>query len=490
MSKLFEIKNSLEKEKLQEIHDFSCRILETTGMKFISDEILDALEKNGSKIDRNSNIAYIPRKLVEKKLNEFSKEIAKGKKHVMLNGGVSYDVGDKIFCKFGSTAPRFFDLDKQKAREATENDLINSIKFGQAVDEIGMVGCPMYTKKIGSKEIDPNFTPIINAMLLAKFTTKLGNSEVNSLKQLKYLIEMGIVIRGSKEKFLKDPCFLTAKESISPLLLEKNACDVLVGLAKNGLPATMIPMPIMGASMPVTISGAVAVTNAEIIATMTALRCIVPDAMVGGGSMASFMDMSGKGIKFNVIDAIKVDMVLSQLYEELYSMDFGCGIYSSDSKLLGSEILIERFMKILGAFFVKKYNYVIGLYDQGMVFSPELALVEIEIIKALHEMSKGIDTQNLDESLISTLRNLGPGGNFLSETHTLNNFKKALRSKILEEVFVFNASKNMKNVYERANAVYKDIMKNQNHYRLSEDKEKEIDDIVRRAHKDIISREF
>ena len=41
---------------------------------------------------------------------------------------------------------------------------------------------------------------ITNAMLLAKHTTKLGNSEVNSKKQLKYLMEMGaediIVIAG------------------------------------------------------------------------------------------------------------------------------------------------------------------------------------------------------------------------------------------------------------------------------------------------------
>lgn len=59
----------------------------------------------------------------------------------------------------------------------------------------------------------------------------------------------------------------------------------------------MIPMPILGAGVPITISGAVAVTNAEILATMTALRCCVEGAMVGGGSMASYMDMGRQGTK-------------------------------------------------------------------------------------------------------------------------------------------------------------------------------------------------
>jgi len=260
----------------------------------------------------------------------------------MINGGVAYNVGDRIFCKFGAISPRFYDWESKSVREATEEDLINSIRLGNAVDEIGMVGCPLYVKKIGIKDIDPNFTPIINAMFLAKYTTKLGNSEVNSAKQVKYLIEMGVLVKGSLENYKKELCFFTAKESISPLVLDRDACEVLIALAKNGLPAAMIPMPIMGAGVPVAIAGAVTVNNAEILATMTALRCIVPDAMVGGGSMASYMDMRGKGIKFNVMDALKVDMIAAQVFEELYGLDYGYGIYSSDSKMLGIDILIER----------------------------------------------------------------------------------------------------------------------------------------------------
>ena len=490
MDKLYSINNAVDEKDLGAIHDYGCKILKEVGMKFLSDEILDSLEENGAKIDREKSVAFFPQKLIEEKLNEFSGEVRSGRSHKMMNGGVAFDVGDKIFCKFGSIAPKFFNWDSQSEREATEEDLINAIRLGSAVEEIGMVGCPMYIKEIDGKQIDPNFTPIINAMLLAKNTKKLGNSEVNSLKQLKYLMEMGIVIRGSLEEYEKDPLFITAKESISPLLLDKDACEVLIGLAKNGLPATMIPMPILGAGVPVTISGAVAVTYAEIIATMTAIRCAVPGAMVGGGSMASYMDMSGRGIKFNIMDAIKVDMTLSQIFEELHGLDYGYGIYSSDAKKLGSEVLTERMFKILGGFLVKKYNYVIGLYDQGMVFSPELALAEIEMIKAIHELCKGFKLDDLNNDLLLEIKSAGHGGNFMASMHTLNNFRDSMRLEILEEVYDSKNKKTIGSIYGRANKKYKDILSSDDKYELPQDKSKEIDKIVVAAREDIIGRQW
>jgi trimethylamine--corrinoid protein Co-methyltransferase len=490
LDKLYTINNAAGEKDLSIIHDYSCKILKEVGMKFISEEILDSLEENGAKIDREKSVAFFTQKLIEEKLHGFSDEIKSGRSHIMRNGGVAVDIGDKIFCKFGSIAPRFFDWDSQSEREAAEEDLVNAIRLGDAVEEIGMVGCPMYIKKIDEKPIDPNFTPIVNAMLLAKNTKKLGNSEVNSLKQLKYLMEMGIVLRGSLEEYRNNPVFLTAKESISPLLLDKNACEVLIALAENGLPATMIPMPILGAGVPVAISGAVALTYAEIIATMTAIRCVVPGAMVGGSSMASYMDMSGRGIKFNVMDAIKVDMFLSQIFEELHGLDYGYGIYSSDAKKLGSEVLVERMFKVLGAFFVKKYNYVIGLYDQGMVFSPELALAEIEMTRAIHELCRGFELDDLNNDLLLELKNVSHGGNFMASMHTLNNFKNTMRLEIMEEVFDSKSKKTIGSIYERANKKYKDILNSSGRYKLPQDKSKEIDKIVAAAHKDIIGRQW
>ena len=65
-----------------------------------------------------------------------------------------------------------------------------------------------------------------------------------------YLMELGKIVRGSQEAYLQRPCFVTAKETISPLVLDEDAGDVLLLLAQHNLPCVIIPMPITGTSSP------------------------------------------------------------------------------------------------------------------------------------------------------------------------------------------------------------------------------------------------
>jgi trimethylamine:corrinoid methyltransferase-like protein len=179
------------------------------------------------------------------------------------------------------------------------------------------------------------------------------------------------------------------------------------------------------------------------------------------------------------------------MFQEKYGLDYGYGIYSSDAKELGGEVLMERVFKILGGFMAGKYNYVIGLYDQGMVFSPELALAEIEIARAIHELYSGFSLDDLKgNGLLDEIRDAGHGGNFMASMHTLNNFKNTMRVGILEEVFDPKSKKVLGSIYERANARYKDILENGEKYELPADKSKEIDRILAAAHRDIVGEDW
>ena len=159
MGSLFEIKNSFDKNKFQGIHECSLKVLEETGMKFMNTDILKSLESRGARIDWAGQIAFLPKKLVENILSDIRKEIKRGKTQIMLNGGVAfrYKTNNKIFCKLGAVAPNIFDWDIQKKRRATEVDLINSLRLGEAIPEIGIVGCPMYIDKLNKKQIKPDF---------------------------------------------------------------------------------------------------------------------------------------------------------------------------------------------------------------------------------------------------------------------------------------------------------------------------------------------
>ncbi len=219
----------------------------------------------------------------------------------------------------------------------------------------------------------------------------------------------------------------------------------------------------------------------EILGTMTAIKTIVL-----GGSMPAATDMKTGEISYDVPSAIKLDVAMTKMHEEFYGFDFGTGIYCSDAKFLGPEIIQERIIQLLAAAFLKRFNPPIGLYDQGMIFSPELVLIEIDIVKyIINSFIENIEDNDID-LVIEIINNVGPGGTFLTEKHTLDNFKKLFRSEILGEIVDMKNDKKLKSMFDLSNEKYKKIMENIKPFKLPADKEKEIDRIVERAYKDII----
>jgi hypothetical protein len=118
--------------------------------------------------------------------------------------------------------------------------------------------------------------PLSDNCLIACFTTKAGATEVWNAQELDFLMEIGEVARGNRQAYLANPCFVTAKETISPLILSEEAGEVLLLLAQRGLPTTVIPMPLTGGSSPISLASNVALCNAEVLGVATALRCACP----------------------------------------------------------------------------------------------------------------------------------------------------------------------------------------------------------------------
>ena len=116
---------------------------------------------------------------------------------------------------------------------------------------------------------------IKTAAAIACYTTKAGATEAWNTKELDFLIEMGEVVRGGHEAYMANPCFVTAKETISPLILTDEAGDVLLALAQRGLPTTIIPMPLTGVLSPMSLAANIALCNAEISLVWPRL-CDVP----------------------------------------------------------------------------------------------------------------------------------------------------------------------------------------------------------------------
>ena len=324
--------------------------------------------------------------------------------------------------------------------------------------------------------IDPRLQRIKTAAVVAKNTQKAGPTEVWNSKELEFLVEIGKVVRGSWKEYVQNPCFITAKETTSPLTLTTPAGEVLLALARKGLPCTIIPMPISGGTCPVTLASNIVMANAEILGAMAAIKAVYPEAPVVGGVISGIMDMSTGGTSFAAPEAILQDLGLAKLHEELYGFDLGIGTGYIDAKCPGIQAGVEKELKILTSGLVGRVNYPVGILNGGKRFSPEEALIDIEIAKLVHQYLKGIEV-NEDTLAIEAIQEVGIGGNFLSHDHTLGNFRKVIWFPEIFERSLFEKE----DVMNKARQRWKSVLESSQPYRIEREKAKEIDRIVKSA---------
>lgn len=463
------------KMDFEKIHQYSLKILNEVGMIFHSEKLLSCLEKSGATINWTNKVAKFPFSLIEEKISLQKQQIINGARQIILSGGVATKPYQGEGGKLGAGALKIYNYAKKIVENPTEDDVKNSIIFGHSCSDIKSIGAPLVCDIFRGKKINPDVLPIVRAYNVATNTSKLGTNEVDKPWQLKYLIEIGKVLKISQEAYFDDPCLITAKHTLSPLQLDEDACDVLMELAKNNLPANIIPMPIMGTSSPVTLLGTMCMVNAEIIAVLAAIKSVKPEAIILGGVMGVNTNMKTGCMLFSMPAALKLNIMMSKMHDEFYGFDFCTGLYGTNSKVLGEELIFERIFQIASGFISGMSNFPVGLFSEGMVFSPELALVELDFIKSLSRLFSEEYENDFDE-VFEVIKETSPGGTFLDKKHTFMNFKKIFIPEIIKEVI--NDNKKIKDMFDFAHEKYNSIMKGTDRFFLQPDKQKAIDKLL------------
>jgi trimethylamine---corrinoid protein Co-methyltransferase len=410
-------------DELQQLHDASLAILADPGMKIQSRQLRQALRAAGAAVDDAAEVVRFPAALVEKTLEGMKAQVQAGKRQRVLNGVVASITPLAMGVKFGGACIEIYDWKAKAARPPRRADLVDLVRLGEALPEVATVGNPVvYLQEDDGRPVDPRMQRVKTAALIARHTTKAGATEVWNAAELKYLMELGQIVRGSREAYLANPCFVTAKETISPLVLDEKAGDVLLLLGQNDLPCTIIPMPTTGASSPMTLASNIAIGNAEILGTFTAVRAACPTANMVGGVISGVIDMRSGAAVFGAPEAVLQDVALAELHERLYGFDFGVGGYI-DAKYPGPQIVME----VLGRFSIlariNRYNVPVGLLNGGKRFSAEQAMLGIEIERWILESGKGVEVS--PETLrLEQIRKVGISGHSLGEEHTAEFMRK------------------------------------------------------------------
>jgi trimethylamine--corrinoid protein Co-methyltransferase len=237
-----------------------------------------------------------------------------------------------------------------------------------------------------------------------------------------------------------------------------------------------------GATSPVTMAGAIAQANAEILAGLVIHQLTNAGAPFIFGAGMSPMDMQSMQPTYSAPEAMMTQAGLCQIGRCLYELPtWGFGGCSA-SKLADEQAVNEAATYLMMAGWAgTNLVHDVGYLEFGLTYSFDLLVMCNEFIGQVRRMMEGItvDKENL---AVECVKRVGPGGHFLGDVHTLNHFRENWQPDLTDRrTYQDWQSRGAKSMGQLAKEKIKDLKQSHQPQPLSPEVEAQIDKILKRA---------
>ncbi len=407
--------NIMNKEQLDRIHNGTLRILEHTGVKIFESESLELLYKAGARVE--GPLVKIPPWMVEKAL-----ETAPSVVTLFARDGSRNIIMDKnnIHYGTGSEVPFTIDLYSGERWRPVKQDNCHAAQLVEVLEHIDFA---MSLGVATDVPVDASDLHQFEAMILN--TNKPILFTAYKRRGLESIIEIARLVAGGKEELLEKPGLALYAEPSSPLMHSCDALEKLLTCASEGIPLIYATTPMLGATAPVTMGGALVVANAEILTGLVIhqLKARGAPFIYGGGIPPMHMGTSICSYGGPERDRGCISLVeLSRYYGLPSFTTAGCTDAHSFDQQAGME---AGFSLLIAGLAGGNLIHNLGYMGIGMISCLEHLLLCNEAVGAVKHLLRGVDTS--DEHLaLDLIDKVGPGGHFLADEHTMKHFRREL----------------------------------------------------------------
>ncbi|MFO7642863.1 MAG: trimethylamine methyltransferase family protein [Desulfosarcina sp.] len=439
-------------EDVHRIHEATLRVLETVGVDFGYEPAVAVFKKAGCKLD-GQRVFLSPQMVMEqvaKAPAEYTLQARNPDKNVTIGGdNIAY-----IPC-YGP--PFVHDLDRGR-RESTLEDYINFVKLSYTSKSIDITGGMM---------AEPNDIPHArrNAeMMLAsmRYSDKPFMGGAIGAEAARETIEMAAIAFGCSENDLaaKMP-MISILCTRTPLAYDDRMLGAIMEYAKAGMPQLISSLAIAGATSPVTMEGTLVVQNAEVLAGIVLTQLIREGAPVvfSGSSTAAAMRYGTLSIG---APEMAVNTAATAQMARFYGIPSRGGGAITDAKLPDAQAGLESMMSQLMAT-LSGVHFVLhsaGILEGYMAASYEKFIIDDEICGMCKRIKRG-EGADPEKMALDVITQVGPGGEYLTQLHTFENFRKELYTPIMEQKESYTGwkEKGGESIEKTANRKWKEILR-------------------------------
>jgi len=412
----------LGREDCLRIHRASCEILQKTGVRIHSQEGLNLMRAAGGLV--TDDLVKFPPSLVEWALASAPRGFNLYKR-ATDQISVKLD-GQAVYFGSGSDTLYYQDPRSGERRNFLLADVADCVRMCDALPEIGFVmsmGVP--------RDVPAERYFRYQFATLLRYTTKPIVFVCNDLADIEAIAAMAAAVAGGRDRLSRYPNLLLYSEPSTPLQHSREAVEKLLFAAEYAIPVTHSPAPMMGGTAPVTLAGAIALGNAEMLSGLVMHQIKNPGAPFLYGHGVHHMDMKSM-ISVYGAPEFQLARVSAGEMGNFYGLPVWGYAAHSDSKFVDAQAAADAQFSVMVALLAKtNLNHDVGYLESGLKHSPEFMLLTNEIISMTRRFVEGVQLD--DESLaLDVIHKVGPGGEFLIQDHTLAHWRELWTPKIFD----------------------------------------------------------
>ncbi len=393
---------AIDLEEVEAIHQATLRILSESGVILTQEEGRQILEAEGATLDGKH--VKMPPELVERLVGRCPRVV-----HLRGRGGTQKTLGDGSLHWHNLGGARdIYDARTGKRRGALIQDVCESVRILDALDGATTI-TPFYT---------PQDTPG-ELMSLAMYRHALPNTVkplqgpgVQTGLEARLAIQMAETL-GPAQEYLS-----LSVSPVSPLTFPDEGVGAILEIARNGIPFAPLPCPTAGTTAPLSIAGALAQQNAEVLASIVLAQAVHPGLpTVYCGRLAMMEPRSGisvwGGVELGLASAGTVAI------GHRYGLPVNVYGFSTNSHMLDIQCGFERALNAaIPALAGADELSGIGELEAGVMGSHAQMVVDSEIAASVRRLRQGIAV-NEDSLAVEVIAAVMNGShNFLGQRHT------------------------------------------------------------------------
>ncbi len=461
----------LKEDQIERVHATSLHVLEETGIAVHYPPARELLQKHGARVDEARQRVYIPRQLVHAAIQAAPRQVT------VYGGRVdSQDchlhMGGQQYARTTTGLNWIVDYCQKRRRPVTAQDTSNWTRLIHALPNIHIAG------SLIDQEEATNSAEVRCLARMLHYTDKPFMFSAFSGEGMRWLWRLSEVAQGEGRL----PRLMVLSSVNSPLTYAWGQCEAAMVSAELGIPVLFNSSAVAGVTAPVTLAGAVAQINAEMLAALTILQLHRPGASVVYAAHPMAFDMRTGMASISVAEVGLMSAACVQIGRH-YGLPTASNGICTDTCVPDAMATLEKWASgylpmLAGA----NLNGGAGSLACVSTVSLEQLVIDNDLYGHILRQVRGLTFD--EESLAAdVIMRVGPGKDYLTDEHTLRHFRQEFYLSPLANRLSAPAweATDSRDVLERAHQMVQEALSQPEQNFLSEEQSREIHNLLKRA---------